>query len=66
VNHDQEAKLFQRFPRAGVVVSQGSGFGTEELGWYRMSFAVEEQALIVGLQRLGTCLKSVENDGWEY
>ncbi|KAF2683380.1 PLP-dependent transferase [Lentithecium fluviatile CBS 122367] len=54
VNHDQEVKLFKRFLRAGVV-----------LGWYRISFAVEEQALNLGLQRLGTCLKSIENDGWE-
>ncbi|KAF1953531.1 putative aminotransferase class I and II family protein [Byssothecium circinans] len=65
VNHDQGVKLFNRFLRAGVVVSQGSSFGTEELGWYRISFAVEEQALNVGLQRLGACLKSIENDGWE-
>ncbi|KAH7087018.1 putative acc synthase [Paraphoma chrysanthemicola] len=65
VNHDQEATLFQHFIRAGVVISQGSSFGTEELGWYRISFAVEEQALNVGLQRLGTCLESIENDGKE-
>ncbi|CCT61193.1 hypothetical protein IAQ61_004988 [Plenodomus lingam] len=65
VHHDQEVKLFKRLLQAGVVISQGSNFGTEELGWYRISFAVEEQALNVGLQRLWTCLKSIETDGWE-
>ncbi|KAI2487141.1 Aspartate/tyrosine/aromatic aminotransferase [Pyrenophora tritici-repentis] len=52
-NHDGEIRLFKRLLKAGVVVSQGSSFGTEELGWYRISFAVEDQALNVGLQRLG-------------
>ncbi|OAG01875.1 putative acc synthase [Paraphaeosphaeria sporulosa] len=65
INHDQEVELFKRFLGAGVVVSQGSSFGTEELGWYRISFAMDEQALNLGLQRLGNCLKSIENNGWE-
>jgi bifunctional pyridoxal-dependent enzyme with beta-cystathionase and maltose regulon repressor activities len=58
-------KLFMRFLEAGVVISQGTNYGTEELGWYRVSFAVEEQALNVGLQRLGTCLKTIGDNGWE-
>jgi bifunctional pyridoxal-dependent enzyme with beta-cystathionase and maltose regulon repressor activities len=61
---DSEVKLFKRLLGAGVVISQGSSFGTEELGWYRISFAVEEDALNMGLKRLGMCLHSIKNDGW--
>jgi 1-aminocyclopropane-1-carboxylate synthase len=61
---EAEVKLFKRLLGVGVIISQGSSFGTEELGWYRISFAVEEQALNVGLQRLGACLDSIKNDGW--
>jgi hypothetical protein len=64
VSSEAEVKLFKRLLGVGVVISQGSSFGTEELGWYRISFAVEEQALNVGLQRLGACLDSIKNDGW--
>lgn len=53
-------KLFKRCFASGVVISLGSSFSTEELGWFRVSFAVEEQALHVGLQRLIQCLESIK------
>lgn len=59
-------KLFKCFIASGVGVSPGSGFSTEDLGWFRVSFAVEEQYLRVGLQRLIQCLRDIEADGWEY
>ncbi|KAH7384625.1 putative acc synthase [Pyrenochaeta sp. MPI-SDFR-AT-0127] len=63
-HRDREMKLFKRCLAAGVGIALGSGFSTEELGWFRISFAVEEQALIIGLQRLIKCLESIEANGW--
>jgi bifunctional pyridoxal-dependent enzyme with beta-cystathionase and maltose regulon repressor activities len=60
---EQEGRLFKRFIEAGVVISQGSSFGAEDIGWYRISFAVDEEALNVGLQRLGTVLEAIEKEG---
>lgn len=60
---DREMKIFNRCLASGVGISLGSSFSTEELGWFRVSFAVEEQALHVGLQRLIQCLKSIEHEG---
>ncbi|EPE28208.1 PLP-dependent transferase [Glarea lozoyensis ATCC 20868] len=57
---DGELKLFNRFLEAGVGIARGSSFSTEELGWFRVSFAIEEQALNLGLQRMVACLVSIQ------
>lgn len=50
---------------SGVGISSGTAFSTEELGWFRVSFAVEKDALHVGLERLLKCLNEIKADGWE-
>ncbi|KAI0479733.1 putative acc synthase [Xylaria cf. heliscus] len=56
----RETELFKRCLERGVGISPGSSFYTEELGWFRICFAVEKQALHLGLQRLLECLKVIE------
>ncbi|KAI0976131.1 putative acc synthase [Xylaria arbuscula] len=56
----RETELFKRCLERGVGISPGSSFCTEELGWLRICFAVEKQALYVGSQRLLECLKAIE------
>lgn len=60
VYRDRESGLFKRCLYGGVMISSGSSYSTEELGWFRISFAVEEQALHVGLPRLLKCLQELE------
>lgn len=62
---EREMSLFNRCIVGGVGISLGSSFATEELGWFRISFNVEECALRVALERLLVCLKAIEIDGWE-
>ncbi|GAW26424.1 putative PLP-dependent transferase [Rosellinia necatrix] len=57
---EQEMRLFQNCLAGGVGISLGSSFSSEEIGWFRISFTVEERALHVGLQRLLTCLQAME------
>lgn len=63
IYRDREMKLLRRFLAAGVAITLGSSFSTEELGWFRISFAVEEQALNAGLQRLIQCLEFIQAGG---
>lgn len=60
IDLDREMELFKRCLASGVAISLGSSFSTEELGWFRISFAVEEQALYAGLQRLLQCLECID------
>lgn len=62
---DRESKLSKRCIMGGVGISAGSGFFTEELGWFRITFTVEKEALLVGLKRLLKCLQEIKADGWE-
>ncbi|KAI0198510.1 putative acc synthase [Astrocystis sublimbata] len=58
----REMELFKRCLERGVGISTGSSFCTEELGWFRICFAVEKSALYVGLQRLLGCLEGFETN----
>ncbi|KAI2602061.1 putative aminotransferase class I and II family protein [Hypoxylon sp. NC1633] len=64
VYQDRERKLLKRCLEYGIGISPGSNFSTEQLGWFRISFTVEKQALDLGLRRLLECLKEIEADGW--
>ncbi|CAI6227106.1 unnamed protein product [Periconia digitata] len=61
----RETRLFKRLMGERVIISNGSSFATEELGWFRISFAVEEKALITGIERLARCLQHIKARGWE-
>ncbi len=60
-----EAKLFKGCIEGGIGISPGTGFSTEELGWFRISFAVEKEALYTGLGRLKDCLQAIDAHGWD-
>jgi len=55
----------KHFLAGGVMISSGSSYSTEELGWFRITFTVEEEALRVGLQRLLKCLRAAQTEGEE-
>ncbi|PHH75742.1 hypothetical protein CDD82_4308 [Ophiocordyceps australis] len=57
IHQDREMMFFKYCLASGIAISPGSSFSTEELGWFRLSFAVEEQALHIGLERLLQCLE---------
>ncbi|KAI0173471.1 putative acc synthase [Hypoxylon sp. FL1284] len=63
VYQDRERKLHKRCFESGVGISPGSNYSSEQLGWFRISFTVEKQALDLGLQRLLGCLQEIEADG---
>jgi len=65
IYRERETKLFKRYLAAGIGISLGCSFATEELGWFRISFTVKVQALYVGLQRLIQCFEFIKTDGWE-
>ncbi|KAI1407312.1 putative acc synthase [Hypoxylon sp. FL1857] len=62
VHRNRESDLLKRCSNGGVIISSGSSYSTEELGWFRISFTVEKQALHVGLQRLLKCLQAIETE----
>lgn len=61
-----EGSLGQSWWNKGVMINKGSGCLSEEYGWLRIIFTVEEECLMVGLQRFVEGLKEVratEKDG---
>lgn len=46
-------------------MSPGSGFFAEEPGWFRVSFTVAKDAMLVPLESLVKCLQEIKADGWE-
>jgi len=46
-----------------VVVAPGEGFGPSGAGWVRLSLAVTEETLELGLERLASALEPLSNEG---
>lgn len=46
-----EAALSKAWWKRGVMISKGTSYLTEELGWFRIVFTVDEDCLKLGLQR---------------
>jgi hypothetical protein len=65
IYQDREMVLSKRFIMGGVGISAGSSYFAEELGWFRISFTVDKEALLVGLGRLFKCLQEIKADGWQ-
>ncbi|KAI1078169.1 putative aminotransferase class I and II family protein [Whalleya microplaca] len=61
---DREMTLWNRLLASGVGLGLGSWYSSEEPGWFRVSFAVEKEALHIGLERLIKTLREVESEGW--
>jgi bifunctional pyridoxal-dependent enzyme with beta-cystathionase and maltose regulon repressor activities len=51
--------------RNGVSVGLGSNFFTEELGWFRITFAVKREALKTGLERVAKSIREMEDQHWD-
>ncbi|KAI0023443.1 putative aminotransferase class I and II family protein [Xylariomycetidae sp. FL0641] len=62
---DREMTLWNRLLASGVGLGLGSWYSSEEPGWFRISFAVEREALQIGLERLLITLREVEAEGWK-
>ncbi|KAI1089146.1 putative aminotransferase class I and II family protein [Rostrohypoxylon terebratum] len=62
---DREMTLWNRLLASGVGLGLGSWYSAEEPGWFRISFAVEKEALHIGLGRLIKTLQEVEAEGWK-
>ena len=44
----------------GVSIARGSLFGTEEQGWFRLTFTISEEEIREGIQRLEKGLEEVQ------
>nr|CAG8521906.1 12692_t:CDS:2 [Entrophospora candida]CAG8529008.1 14380_t:CDS:2 [Entrophospora candida] len=51
-NRSKEHELYKEFLKNGVYVSLGDAFHAEEPGWFSLAFAVEWDALKLGIQRI--------------
>ncbi|KAL5319879.1 hypothetical protein ACEPPN_012937 [Leptodophora sp. 'Broadleaf-Isolate-01'] len=59
----REKDILRRCEEKGLFVGYGTNFFTEQLGWFRITFTAREDVLRVGLQRLVTVLKELEERG---
>ena len=50
-NKDAEANLVSKCVANGVNIGRGSGFYTEEIGWFRLTFTMDKETLKEGLKR---------------
>lgn len=53
---EEEADVITRLKAAGVIVSGGRGYQTPEMGWARLTFALEKKTLDEGIKRMKTVL----------
>ncbi|KAK4244483.1 putative aminotransferase [Corynascus novoguineensis] len=60
----REVEMGNRFFANRVGVALGTNFFTEELGWFRLTFTVCQDALDIGLQRMVQTLQEIEQLGW--
>lgn len=55
--------LSKAWQAKGVMIGKGTAFLTEEVGWVRVVFSAQEEALRVGLQRFVDVLRDLKADG---
>jgi DNA-binding transcriptional MocR family regulator len=51
-NFDEEELLVQKCSRLGVFVGSGADYSEPQPGWFRLTFAIPEEKLFGGLQRI--------------
>lgn len=56
---DEEAEIAGRLRAAGVIVSAGKGYQTPEMGWARLTFALEKSKLDEGIRRIKKVLRGL-------
>ena len=55
-NKGAETKLVSKCIANGVNIGRGSGFYTEEVGWFRLTFTMDKGTLEEGLERFRSVL----------
>jgi len=63
-HQELEALIDRTCMKHGVSIARGSLFGTEELGWVRLTFTISEEEIRLGIQRLGKALEEVKGGRW--
>ncbi|BFZ63142.1 hypothetical protein YB2330_004262 [Saitoella coloradoensis] len=58
---EAEQKLTDKLLKTGVYMATGESFYTEEHGWYRVTFSVDEKTMMLGLKRLAQALSDEEH-----
>jgi 1-aminocyclopropane-1-carboxylate synthase len=54
---EEEEKLAWKMINGGVWVATGEAYSSEEPGWFRITFAVPEEELMFGMERLKAVLR---------
>jgi bifunctional pyridoxal-dependent enzyme with beta-cystathionase and maltose regulon repressor activities len=54
---EQEASIDKTCMKHGVSIARGTLFGTEELGWFRLTFTISEEEIAEGIRRLLNALE---------
>ncbi|KAF2711255.1 1-aminocyclopropane-1-carboxylate synthase-like protein 1 [Pleomassaria siparia CBS 279.74] len=60
---DSERSFIMRLCKQGIVLASGTSYHCQELGWFRICFAVERSKLRAGLVRLGYVLDELDASG---
>lgn len=55
---DSDAALWKQLSAAGVALAYGAALHNEELGWFRLTFAIPKEQMFEGLRRIETGLKA--------
>lgn len=55
---DSDAALWRRLSAAGVALAYGAALHEEELGWFRLTFAIPKEQMIEGLRRIEIGLRT--------
>jgi len=58
----EERKLAWHMVRAGVWLATGESFQSEEPGWFRITFALPEGEMALGIRRLSKVLREAKRE----
>jgi bifunctional pyridoxal-dependent enzyme with beta-cystathionase and maltose regulon repressor activities len=53
-----EDRLSEHFYKQKIFLAAGKSFGSEDAGWFRLTFALEQDYLDEGLRRVVTALET--------
>lgn len=60
VYKEREARIVAICVKNSVLIGHGSNFFTEELGWFRVTFTAQKEALLLGLDRIWKSLQEAQ------
>ena len=62
---EREMQIITQCVENGVFIAAGTNYFTEELGWFRLTFTLPREPLMVGLKRFWKSLEEIENKEWQ-